>query len=65
MVTQKVYNLSSLGPSKHVNNTTIVHTYIQNNTSSTQLDGVWSHGVEYTNTTYRFYKLIFDNPEGQ
>ena len=34
MVTQKVYNLSSLGPSKHVNNTTMFHTYIQNNTCS-------------------------------
>ena len=34
MVTQEVYNLSSLGPSKHVNNTTIFHTYIQNNTGS-------------------------------
>ena len=34
MVTSLVHNLSSLGSSKYVNNTTMFHTYIQNNTGS-------------------------------
>ena len=48
---------SSLGPSKHVNNTTHVHTYIQNNTGSsdthrqTQLTQKHIHKHSYLTST--------------
>ena len=40
-------HLSSLGPSKHVNNTTIFHTYIQNNTGSSA-----KHNLHFHTKTY-------------
>jgi len=57
MVTQYNHNLSSLGPSKHVNNTTIVHTYIQNNTGSSDKHRQTQLTLSYKNISINTYTM--------
>ena len=45
-------HLSSLGPSKHVNNTTIFHTYIQNKLTQVHQTNTGKHNLHFHTKTY-------------